>query len=93
MTRSVNIYLWFAKIPVGHQKWHRSNFTRLPTSGNDGEDRPAGKRTRFGFERENGFRWLVRPEYFCSGQCEFGLDGSKQSSRAQAGDNDTHSAE
>jgi sugar phosphate isomerase/epimerase len=69
------------------------SFTPLPTSGNDGEDRLAGMWTRFGFEGENAFRPVVRQEYFCSGQCAFGLDGSKQGSRAQVGEDDTHSTE
>ena len=62
-------------------------------SGNDDEDRPAGMWTRFGTEMENGFRRLVRQECSCSGQYEFGLDGSKQGSRAQAGEDDIRSGE
>ena len=70
----------------------RTSLTLLPATGNDGEDRPAGIWTRFGCESENGFRQLVRQEYFCSGRCEFGLDDSSQRSRAQAGEDDTRSA-
>ena len=77
---------------VGHQKWHPREFYAALTNGNDGEDRPGGISTRFVFESENAFRRLVRQECSCLGQCEFDLDGSKQGSRAQAGEDGTRSA-
>ena len=76
-------HLWVIK------KSLRASFTLLPTSGNDDEEHRAGMWTRFGFGIENAFRRLVRQECSCSGRCEFGLDGSKQRSRAQAGEDDT----
>jgi hypothetical protein len=75
--------------PCGSSKWLRAVFTLLPTNGNDGEDRPAGMRTRFGCENENAFRRLVSQECSCSDLYEFGLDGSKQGSHDQAGEDDT----
>ena len=75
--------------PCGSSKWLRAIFTLLPTNGNDGEDRPAGMRTRFGCENENAFRRLVWQECSCSDLYEFGLDGSKQGSHDQAGEDDT----
>jgi hypothetical protein len=62
----------------GSSKVSSREFTARPTGGKDGEDRPAGLWTRFGFEGRNAFRRLVRQECSCSGQCEFSLDGSKQ---------------
>src|SRR3954465_14566937 len=66
---------------------------RLPTSGNDDEDRLDGIWKRLGIVGKNGVRPRVCRECSSRGQHESGLGSSKQDTHVQAVSDETHSAE